>query len=690
MARDNFQHLFRRDASNTTNTTPAKPKQPTSLQTNYTADAPSETSSNNSLTNNTIAAASAVVHAKDANNDENYFKGETTIDFTSEVGGPIKNNDFGYDSSSMTRAFGETEDASSGELIVGFGAQTRATQEPQTSQKRLPDSSATAAKTESLHSPTVATMPASTQPTAEATTSNRTRPGTESIQYLSSRLKNIGSMGSNLLSQPWRDIQLAEKLNAMNSENEEMEAERMRRQLEDRDRSSSSGIGSVGSVDIFARRSSAGDNHTINNTNGQSEIHGNNECSKISIRDENDEQEELELKRLKDEADEACERIGHIHDSLSKFVEQKPHGTYEDFLEFLLLEDSNKQTSQDVRDYDYNPFMFENFYDENSVYRKLWNDNLTMGLPNDASTVEGRHFVPPIPVPNSVEAEVSDVNAKRSNNLDPWDSFDFHGGQIISNTAHSNYGAAQIQQEQHPFSFRDHLRGRTFSDGERIKKFTSQVGSAVNALSNVSSYALKPLRDLQLAEKLNAMNLDMEDEETRKEIEQYDRMEAEKRDYEEAMMLKKEAEESCLNATREHLLEFIRKRPDAKYHEWIEDFHPENAHDGALLEGLGKTIDHRFYVEESDHRKLWNEHLLTFVDTTTSEGRMYVPARAKQWDDNGNMVTATDLLSGSFANADCTVDDVGRSNANSAEDGRYTEDGEKAYGLNHSDLIAFD
>ncbi|KAL7473109.1 hypothetical protein ACHAXS_013467, partial [Conticribra weissflogii] len=64
-------------------------------------------------------------------------------------------------------------------------------------------------------------------------------------------------------------------------------------------------------------------------------------------------------------------------------------------------------------------------------------------------------------------------------------------------------------------------------------------------------------------------------------------MEAEKRDYEEAMMLKKEAEESCLNATREHLLEFIKKRPDAKYHEWIEDFHPENAHDGALLEGLG-------------------------------------------------------------------------------------------------------
>ncbi len=35
---------------------------------------------------------------------------------------------------------------------------------------------------------------------------------------------------------------------------------------------------------------------------------------------------------------------------------------------------------------------------------------------------------------------------------------------------------------------------------------------------------LKPLRDLQLAEKLNGINLDMEEEETTKEIAQYNRM----------------------------------------------------------------------------------------------------------------------------------------------------------------------
>ncbi len=77
------------------------------------------------------------------------------------------------------------------------------------------------------------------------------------------------------------------------------------------------------------------------------------------------------------------------------------------------------------------------------------------------------------------------------------------------------------------------------------------------------------------------------------------------------------------------------------------------------------------------------------MDTNTSEGRIYVPARAKQWDDNGDMVTATDLLSGSFANADSTADDVIR-NANRAKDGKNTENGNKAFDLNHSDLIAFD
>ncbi len=47
--------------------------------------------------------------------------------------------------------------------------------------------------------------------------------------------------------------------------------------------------------------------------------------------------------------------------------------------------------------------------------------------------------------------------------------------------------------------------------------------SAISTISNVY-YALKPLRDLQLAAKLSGINLDMEEEETQKDIALYNRM----------------------------------------------------------------------------------------------------------------------------------------------------------------------
>ena len=77
--------------------------------------------------------------------------------------------------------------------------------------------------------------------------------------------------------------------------------------------------------------------------------------------------------------------------------------------------------------------------------------------------------------------------------------------------------------------------------------------------------------------------------------------------------------------------------------------HPENAHAGTLLEGLSKTIDHRFYVQESDHRMLWNDNLHTYLDPN-AEGRSFVPARAKQMKENGDYVDAEDLLSGGCVN----------------------------------------
>eukprot|EP00579_Thalassiosira_antarctica_P018867 CAMPEP_0201964294 /NCGR_PEP_ID=MMETSP0904-20121228/9940_1 /ASSEMBLY_ACC=CAM_ASM_000553 /TAXON_ID=420261 /ORGANISM="Thalassiosira antarctica, Strain CCMP982" /LENGTH=405 /DNA_ID=CAMNT_0048511101 /DNA_START=1 /DNA_END=1218 /DNA_ORIENTATION=- len=372
---------------------------------------------------------------------------------------------------------------------------------------------------------------------------------------------------------------------------------------------------------------------------------------------EKEEEEECEL--IKMEADMACQRVAGRYDALVKFVASCPHGTYEEYIEFLLMGGGRTENGEGE---DYNLLLFKNFYDGNSEYRKLWNDNLTMGLSETASTMEGRAFA----ASNTDGGEDS---------VDHWHSHSTEGRQRFRTSS----------AEDRTRNFGQTLRERTLSEGERIKKQIALVdkqmikqglGSAVNVISNVSSFALKPLRDLQIAEQINAMNIDMEEAEARKEFETYRRMQDDKRDMEEMMKLKREAEESCLTTTKEHLLSFIKDNPNAKYHQWIEDFHPENAHAGTLLEGLGKTIDHRLFVEESDHRRLWNENLFTFLDRNSSEGRDFVPARGRQMDDNGEMMVAADILSGSV---------VGREGVAPLNNGGKSEDV-----LTNSDLIAFD
>jgi hypothetical protein len=49
---------------------------------------------------------------------------------------------------------------------------------------------------------------------------------------------------------------------------------------------------------------------------------------------------------------------------------------------------------------------------------------------------------------------------------------------------------------------------------------------------------------------------------------------------------------------------------------------------------MGKTINHRFFVDESN-----------LLDPDCSTGRDFVPARARQMDENGKSVVAADLLS---------------------------------------------
>lgn len=87
----------------------------------------------------------------------------------------------------------------------------------------------------------------------------------------------------------------------------------------------------------------------------------------------------------------------------------------------------------------------------------------------------------------------------------------------------------------------------------------------------------------------------------------------------EAMM--RDANELMLNITREHLEGFLREHPSAAYEDWIRNMHPEAVEEGESDEKSSGEIDHRYYVEDSDHRIIWNASL------REGDGRPFVPVR---------------------------------------------------------------
>lgn len=65
--------------------------------------------------------------------------------------------------------------------------------------------------------------------------------------------------------------------------------------------------------------------------------------------------------------------------------------------------------------------------------------------------------------------------------------------------------------------------------------------------------------------------------------------------------LVRQSQAECMKEVTTHLVSYLGQHPEATYEEWIASLHPDNA------EYSDGRIDHRFYVEDSDHRKLWNE-----------------------------------------------------------------------------------
>ena len=118
--------------------------------------------------------------------------------------------------------------------------------------------------------------------------------------------------------------------------------------------------------------------------------------------------------------------------------------------------------------------------------------------------------------------------------------------------------------------------------GKVLKSFGNQFGKL-----NLGKLIDNMEQDQGLADSLEQLNSRMKEEVQRQEV-------------------RREAEELTLKVITDHLDEFLVKNPLGTYEEWIQDLHPENANQGQLLQDI-QQIDERFYVMESDHRRLWNE-----------------------------------------------------------------------------------
>lgn len=138
----------------------------------------------------------------------------------------------------------------------------------------------------------------------------------------------------------------------------------------------------------------------------------------------------------------------------------------------------------------------------------------------------------------------------------------------------------------------------------QVQQGLQKVGNTIQKKFHISK--LQPQDSGGLTNQLEMLNERMKEEAMRRDV-------------------RREAEEACLETMRVHLDEFLKEiNPNGTYEDWILALHPENTQDATLLQGMEyMEVDARFYVEESDHRRLWNQ--------TVQDIHRQVPAKARMW-----------------------------------------------------------
>jgi len=137
------------------------------------------------------------------------------------------------------------------------------------------------------------------------------------------------------------------------------------------------------------------------------------------------------------------------------------------------------------------------------------------------------------------------------------------------------------------------------------EQFMDKLNKVGNAIKKINlAHLIDELEKLQeIAYKLDFVNEDNIEEMKRRE-------------------LVMEAKESCTRLLKEHLDGFLTNDPGAVYEDWIRVLHPDN------VDFENDSIDHRFYVEDSDHRHMWNEKMMAQVDSVERivDSRHILPA----------------------------------------------------------------
>jgi hypothetical protein len=153
----------------------------------------------------------------------------------------------------------------------------------------------------------------------------------------------------------------------------------------------------------------------------------------------------------------------------------------------------------------------------------------------------------------------------------------------------------------------------TPSPGSKRQAPKKKLVAAAKNVKTVAGKVGQQLQKVNIAKWIDDLELDQEVADRMERINANNQEEQKHRD------MKREATEACFDAIQSHLDDFLQTHPTASYEKWIEDLHPDN-----VLEKGGETvIDHRFYVDDSDHRHIWNRNLR---DRERNITRRYVPA----------------------------------------------------------------